>query len=333
MYYFSDAGSGDTPKKALIIGINGQIGSYLCDVLCAKNYDIYSYGRTPATNTKVKSFVGNLIDIANLEDVIKKIEPDEIYNFGAVSDAVVSVQKPEETMLINANSVITLCRIVQSMKKKVKLFLASSAEIYKGINDKFIDERAITMYPKNPYAISKIAAYWTGRYYREQQNCFVCNGIIFNAESPRRNVNFVTRKITTELQEISRNGEHVMTIGNMTSQRDWIHAHDVATAAWLMMQQEIADDYMICLSQNHTVKEFIEITAAQLKISLNWKYNGLDEIGINEKERTIIKIDPKYFRNYETNIQSILGDNGKLKSIGWEPQYNLSQIIADMLSC
>lgn len=275
--------------------------------------------------------VCDLINIIELERIIKEISPDEIYNFGAISDAVVSTKYPEETMLTNANSVTTICRIISNSDKKIKLFQAGSVEMFKGTNQTHINEHTLEMYPKNPYAIAKMAAYWMVRYYREQKNCYVCNGIIFNAESKRRNSKFVTRKITNELRQITQNNDHIMSIGNMAAERDWIHAYDVANAAWLMLQQNIPEDYMICLGKNHTVKEFIEITANKLKIDLRWSGTDVNEIGVDQNGRTIIKIDPQFFRGYETNTQPLIGDNSKLKNIGWVPKYDLLGIISDML--
>lgn len=313
----------------MIIGINGQIGSYLSEILNDKSYKIFGIARSIGTLQNVTYKICDICNTSLLRKIITEIMPDEIYNMAAQSDAVISVEQPEETMIVNAIVVTTLCELARQYK--IKLFQAGSMEIYKGIKCEIIDETAETFYPVNPYGIAKLGAYWSVRYYREQKNCYVCTGIIFNAESPRRNEKFITRKVINGVKKSLVDPNYVLSVGNIDSKRDWIHAYDVAMAAWKILQQDKPGDYMICLGTNHSVREFIEKGFAKVGITIEWIGNSMDEIGIDTKsKRKLVQIDPKFFRTYESQTTSICGNNTKLLSIGWVPKYTLDDIINDL---
>lgn len=320
-------------KKALITGINGQIGSYLAELLLTKSYTVYGLIRrlpdNPIPGVKYRLCCFN--DCNSMKEIIRQLVPDEIYNFAAQSDAVISLQQPELTMWINNNIVTALCEITKELG--VKLFQASSIEIYKGINRDKIDESCKEFYPRNPYAIAKLAAHWTIRNYREQYKCYSVNGIIANAESPRRASKYVTRKITSGVKTTLIDPNFVLTLGNLSSERDWIHAADVATAAWLILQQDHPSDYMIGLGEKHTIRDFVESAFNKVGISLQWKgpRNSLDEVGIDEATgRVLVKIDNAFFRTYEAMLD-VCGDNTRLRSIGWRAEYTLDDIIVELL--
>jgi len=317
------------------MGINGQIGSYLYEILRDHEYQIYGLVRSipDAPCPEITYVTCDLEDTRELKEMIRYIQPDEIYNMAAQSDAVISMAEPESTMWTNANVVVALCEVVKELK--VKLFQASSVELYKGLDRETINEEGLEFHPKNPYAIAKLAAYWTVRYYREQYGCYVTSGIISNAESPRRNVKYVTRKITTSVRQIIEDPNYVMKIGNLDAQRDWIHAYDVAMAACMSLQQEVPDDYIIGLGTNHSVRDFLERSFLQVGIKIKWigLRDSIDEVGVDESTgRTLIVVDPTLFRTYETvHKKTVCGDNTKLKSIGWVTYYDLDAIIAELL--
>lgn len=329
-------------KRALILGINGQIGSYLCEILQEKGYEVHGIVRKlPAKLVKyVKYTVCDLEDIPLLKGIIRNISPDEIYNMAAQSDAVISMANPEHTMWINCNIVVALCELAKELG--AKLFQASSVELYKGLPpslnslDRYVDETTLEFYPKNPYAFAKLAAHWSVRYYREQYGCYMVNGIIANAESPRRDIKYVTRKITTGVQQALVDPNYVMKIGNLDARRDWIHAYDVAMAAWMSLQQKQHGDYMIGLGETHSVRKFLELSFHQAGISLKWEgdRDSVDEVGVDARTgRCLVKIDPALFRTYEGKCSAtICGNNTKLKSIGWTPKYNLKGIISELLN-
>lgn len=271
--------------------------------------------------------------------------PDEIYNLAAQADAVTSISEPEDTLLVNANSVMTICEVIRSLSttKQIKLFQANSSEIFKGLtlkgtdNEKalIIDETKLEFYPKNPYAIAKLTAYWSVRNYREYHKLFLCNGIIFNAESPRRNPKFVVNKIARTIRAMKTNDQIQLIIGDLEAQRDWIHAYDVAMAAWTVLQQNDSDDYMISLNSHHTVRDTIQQACNITDIDITWKGDKqtMNEFGINAKTgQVLVTIDPKLFRPYELKTIPLVGNNTKLKSTGWSPKYSWSDMITEMVT-
>jgi GDPmannose 4,6-dehydratase len=318
------------------MGINGQIGSYLCEILHDQGYQIFGLARKKPQNpvSDVTYIESDLTDARTLKNLIVWIQPDEIYNMAAQTDAVASIAEPEETLWLNGNIALILCECVRQAAKPIKLFQANSMEIYKGLNRLVITEDELGVYPKNPYAIAKITAYWSVRYYREQHGCYVNNGIIFNAESPRRHSRYVTRKIANSVRQILTDPEHVLTVGDLDAQRDWIHAYDVAMAAWLSLQQPNPGDYVISLGATHSVREFIERSFYQVGITIKWEgsRDAVEEVGVDSQTgRLLVKVDSAFFRQYETKTIPIYGDNTKLRSIGWIPRYTLDDIIAELL--
>lgn len=318
--------------KALITGINGQIAYYLYKILLNKNYEIYGLCRTLPTKIlpKINYLLCDLSDVAKLKDIIIKYNFDEIYNLAAQTDAVLSLKDPEETLWLNGNVVMAICETIKGSGTcgSIKLFQANSVEIYKGLHISSIDESMLSFYPKNPYAIGKLAAYWTVKYYRDELKCFCCSGIIFNTESPLRNERYVTKKIVNTLKN-----KTLLKVGNVDSRKDWIHAYDVAFAAWLILQQEIADDYVIGLGETHSVKEFITLAYSHLNITIEWIGDGIELKGINkDNNELLVTIDAQFFRSYESNTAPLNGNNNKLRSIGWSPKYKLNDIIVDLFT-
>jgi GDPmannose 4,6-dehydratase len=255
------------------------------------------------------------------------VQPEEIYHLAAQSDAVVSLSNPCLTLFTNANTVMALCDASQKLPYSVKIFQANSVEIFKGLNSNvLLDETNLAVYPKNPYAIGKLAAYWTIRYYRETYNEHMSNGLIFNAESPRRPSRYVTQKITQWV----KNGVHdCLEIGDLNAQCDWIHASDVALAAYTILQQPTGSDYVINLGQPHTVREFITLCLNKIGMDITWLGTGLQEQGLNN-DRILIKVNPTYFRPYSSPSQR--WSNGKLLTTGWKPQYTFEELIDDLIS-
>lgn len=259
------------------------------------------------------------------------IQPDEVYNFAAQSDAMQSIADPLGTYDINARAVLYLCEWIKTHKKDIRFFQAGSVEMFKGLHaDGVLDETNLQFYPENPYAIAKLTAYWTVRYYRTNYNLHLCNGIIFNAESYRRHPKFVTRKITCAVKKMINDSDHYLEIGNLNAYRDWIHAYDTAMAAWQMIQHPTPDDYIINLSQNHTVRDFINLSCIHAGIHLSWTGTGLHEIATDSNGKTRIIVNPSFFRPNDHH-RPLLWSNQKLKSIGWTPKHSLSDIIQELL--
>src|SRR3989344_356773 len=317
-------------KKALVTGITGQIGSYLAELLIEKGYEVYGIVRRKYDHTgeKVKGkmdgiriFEADLEDPHSIERVIKEVQPDEIYNLAAQSDAQISLHVPEYTLKINGSSMLRICDVASKLKKPVKVFQASSAELYGGIYNGPVNEET-PFHPRNPYAIAKLSAHWIVKHYREQHNLFACNGIVFNSESPRRGENFVTRKITKTVAEIKLGKKDFLEIGNLNAKRDWNHAKDTAYAIWLILQADKQDDYVIASGEAHSVREFAELAFKQVGIEIEWKGSGLNEEGFDKKSgKVYIKVDPKYFRPSEVEI--LIGDSTKAKrELGWNSTYS-----------
>lgn len=318
------------------MGISGQIGSYLCEILHDKGYQIFGVVRKKPENPApdVIYIESNLSGAGTLTELIVQLEPDEIYNMAAQTDAVASISEAEETIWLNGTIPLILCEAVHRVSKPIKLFQANSMEMYKGLNRLVIDEDELAVYPKNPYAIAKIAAYWSVRYYREQHGCYINSGIIFNAESPRRHPRYVTRKIANAIREMLNNFDAILTVGNLDAERDWIHAYDVAMAAWLSLQQPKPGDYVISLGATHSVRYFIEQSFHQVGITIKWEgpRDSVEERGVDASTgRLLVKVDPAYFRSYEAKTTPIYGNNTKLRSIGWIPKYSLDDIIVELL--
>ena len=342
-------------KTALITGITGQDGSYLAELLLDKGYEVHGIKRRSSSfntsridhiyqephikNSNFKMHYGDLTDSTNLIRIIKDLRPDEIYNLGAQSHVAVSFESPEYTA--NSDALGTL-RILESirilgLKNKTKFYQASTSELYGCIQETPQTEKT-PFYPRSPYAVSKLYAYWITINYREAYGIFACNGILFNHESPRRGETFVTRKITRGLSRIEVGLEKCIYLGNLEAKRDWGHARDYVRMQWLMMQQDIPEDFVIASGRTVSVRKFIEITANNLGWDKNskgkgiiWENEGINEIGRrSDTNEIVIRIDSRYFR--PTEVDQLLGDATKAKKkLGWQPLINLEDLIEEMV--
>ena len=325
-------------KKALITGITGQIGSYLAEFLVEKGYEVYGIVRKKLDEAGVKvqkenGFIileGDLDDTSSIEKIIKKIQPDEIYNLAAQSDAQVSFHLAEYTLKTNGTALVRICEAAKSLAKPAKVFQAASAELYGGMHEGLINENH-PFHPRNPYGIAKLTAYWIVKYYREKYGLFACNGILFNSESPRRGENFVTRKIAKAVAGIKNGSKEPLALGSLNAKRDWSHAKDTAMAAWTMLQAPNGDDYVIASGIPHSVREFVELAFRHVGIEIVWKGEGVDEIGYDKiSGKTLVVVDPLYFRPHEIQKASF-GDASKIKTLGWNQEYSLKQLIGEMV--
>ena len=323
-------------KKAFITGINGQIGHYLSELLLSKDYLVYGllYKNIDQLNPNINYVFGDLEDNDLIKQLINTIIPNEIYNLGGETDTVSSFQNPEKTFDINAKIVISICETIKDIKrytgKEIKLFQANSAELYKGNLDgeKLVVNEQSPFHPITPYSVSKMASYWTLKYYRKEYNLHVSNGIIFTTESSHRHSRYLSKKVINFIKDQDR---EILYLGNLNCSRDWIHASDVAEAIYLITQQSNSDDYIISSGISNTIRKFIELVFSKKNIELAWKEEGILEEGYDiRNSRTYIKIDSSLVRKFEKN-EDLIGDNSKLKSIGWSPKYNLNNIIDEML--
>ncbi len=342
-------------KVALITGITGQDGSYLAEFLLNKGYVVHGIKRRASSfntnridhlyqdphesNPKFVLHYGDLTDSTSLIRLIKDIQPNEIYNLGAQSHVKVSFESPEYTA--NSDALGTL-RILEALRildltKKTRFYQASTSELY-GLIQETPQKETTPFYPRSPYAVAKLYAYWITINYREAYDIYACNGILFNHESPRRGETFVTRKITRALTRIDNGLDRCLYLGNIDSLRDWGHAKDYVEMQWLMLQQEEPDDFVISTGRQSSVREFIELCAKELKWSRNndkkaiiWKGQGVDEVGIRaDNGEEVIKIDPRYFRL--TEVDSLLGDATKArKKLNWSPKISLEELIREMI--
>ena len=342
-------------KVALITGVTGQDGSYLAELLLKKNYEVHGLKRRSSSfntsridhlyqdpheeDAKFILHYGDLIDSTNIMKLIQNIQPDEIYNLGAQSHVAVSFETPEYTANCDALGVLRILEAVKNLNliKKTKIYQASTSELY-GLVQEVPQKETTPFYPRSPYAVAKLYAYWIIVNYREAYNIFACNGILFNHESPRRGETFVTRKITRGLSRINYGLEKCIYMGNLEAQRDWGHAKDYVEMQWLILQQEKPEDYVIASGEMKSVREFIEICAKELGWnkqeggkSIIWEGSGVNEIGKRaDTEEVVVKIDPRYFR--PTEVEQLLGDPSKAKEkLNWEPKITLNQLVAEMI--
>ena len=329
-------------KTALITGITGQDGSYLAELLIEKGYMVHGIvRRSSLINTyridhifdhpQMKLHYGDLTDAGNLIHVIQKCKPDEIYNLAAQSHVKVSFELPEYTGNVDGLGTLRILEAVRilEMEDKVRIYQASTSELY-GLVQEVPQKETTPFYPRSPYGVAKLYAYWITKNYRESYGMYACTGILFNHESPRRGETFVTRKITRGLSKISCGLQDVLYLGNLNAKRDWGHAKDYAEAMWLMLQQDSPDDYVIATGQQYSVREFVEKSASYFGMDIEWQGEGLDEIGIDKNTgRVVIKVDDKYFRPAE--VESLLGDATKAKEqLGWEPKISFDELVEDM---
>lgn len=327
-------------KTALITGITGQDGSYLAELLLQKKYNVHGIiRRSSLINTdridhiydSVALHYGDLTDSSNLINIIKKTQPDEIYNLGAQSHVKVSFEMPEYTSQVDAIGTLRILEAVRllGMESKTKIYQASTSELYGDVKET-PQKETTPFHPRSPYGVAKLYGYWITKNYRESYNMYACTGILFNHESPRRGETFVTKKITRGLYKIKQGLQSCLHLGNLNARRDWGHAKDFVEAMWLMLQQEKPDDYVIATGEQHSVKEFAEEAAQFFDMKIIWKGEGLNEVGIDEKtNKTIIKVNPKYFRPAE--VETLLGDASKAKKeLGWNPKILFKQLVEDM---
>lgn len=329
-------------KTALITGITGQDGSYLAELLIEKGYMVHGIvRRSSLINThridhifdhpQMKLHYGDLTDAGNLIHVIQKCKPDEIYNLAAQSHVKVSFELPEYTGNVDGLGTLRILEAVRilEMEDKVRIYQASTSELY-GLVQEVPQKETTPFYPRSPYGVAKLYAYWITKNYRESYGMYACTGILFNHESPRRGETFVTRKITRGLSKISCGLQDVLYLGNLNAKRDWGHAKDYAEAMWLMLQQDSPDDYVIATGQQYSVREFVEKSASYFGMDIEWQGEGLDEIGIDKSTgRVVIRVDDKYFRPAE--VESLLGDATKAKEqLGWEPKISFDELVEDM---
>ena len=327
-------------KKALITGITGQDGSYLAELLLSKGYEVHGIVRRASLiNThridhiyeKLKLHYGDLTDAVSVMGVIKDVEPCEIYNLGAQSHVKVSFKIPEYTGQVDAMGTLRVLEAVRmlGMEKDVRIYQASTSELYGGISDAPLTETT-PFHPRSPYGVAKLYGYWIIKNYREAYGMHCSSGILFNHESERRGETFVTRKITRGLSRISVGMEKLLRLGNIHAKRDWGHARDYVEAMWLMLQQDKPDDYVIATGEQHSVKDFIDEASQYFGFKLEWMGEGLDETAFDwNTKKPVIIIDPEYFRPAE--VESLLGDATKAKEVlGWEPKTTFKQLVEEM---
>jgi len=347
------------PKVALITGVTGQDGSYLAEFLLEKGYIVHGIKRRSSSlntdridhiyedphisNAHFKLHYGDLTDTSNLIRIVQETQPDEIYNLGAQSHVAVSFESPEYTADVDAIGTLRLLEAIRilGLEKKTRFYQASSSELY-GLVQEIPQKETTPFYPRSPYAVAKLYAYWITVNYREAYGIYACNGILFNHESPRRGETFVTRKITRGLCNISQGLEKCLYMGNLDSLRDWGHAKDYVRMQWMMLQQETPDDFVISTGEQYSVRQFIEWSAAELGITLKFEGQGVGEtatvIKISGNNTpalkvgdVIIRIDPRYFR--PTEVETLLGDPKKAKErLGWVPEIKTQEMCAEMVA-
>lgn len=331
--------------KALITGITGQDGSYLAELLLEKGYEVHGIIRRASTfNTAridhlyqdphvsgVKLFLhyGDLSDGSNLDRLLEKITPDEIYHLGAQSHVRVSFDIPEYTGNVTGLGTLRLLDAIRETGIKTKFYQASSSEMFGKAHELPLKETSL-FYPRSPYGVAKVYAYWITKNYRESYGLYAANGILFNHESPRRGETFVTRKITRGLARIKLGLEKKLFLGNLDAKRDWGYAKDYVKGMWLMLQQAEPDDYVLATNESHSVREFVETAARHLGFDLAWEGSGKDEKGIDKKSgQTLVEIDPKYFRPAEVDV--LQGDYSKAKAkLGWRPTTHFTELVTMM---
>ena len=345
-------------KKALITGITGQDGSYLAEFLLEKGYEVHGIKRRASSlntqrvdhiyqdpHVEKTNFVlhyGDLSDSSNLTRIIQEVQPDEIYNLAAQSHVAVSFESPEYTADVDALGALRILEAIRllGLEKKTKFYQASTSELY-GLVQETPQTETTPFYPRSPYAVAKMYAYWITVNYREAYGMYACNGILFNHESPRRGETFVTRKITRGLANISQGAEVCLYMGNLDALRDWGHAKDYVRMQWMMMQQESPDDFVIATGVQYSVRDFIRWSAVELGITLRFEGQGLDEVAIVEAIEgddapglnvgdTVVRIDARYFR--PTEVETLLGDPSKAKEkLGWVPEITVQEMCAEMV--
>lgn len=349
---------GSMKKKAVITGVTGQDGSYLAEFLLGKGYEVHGIKRRASSlNTQRvdhlyqdphvnnRNFVlhyGDLSDSSNLTRIIQEVQPDEVYNLGAQSHVAVSFESPEYTADVDAMGTLRLLEAIRllGLEKKTRFYQASTSELY-GLVQEIPQKESTPFYPRSPYAVAKLYAYWITVNYREAYGMYACNGILFNHESPRRGETFVTRKITRGLANIAQGLEQCLFMGNLDALRDWGHAKDYVRMQWMMLQQEKPEDFVIATGVQYSVRQFIEWSAKELGITLRFEGRGVDETAVVQSIEgdkapalkvgdVIVRVDPRYFRPAE--VETLLGDPTKAKEkLGWVPEITVQEMCAEMV--
>lgn len=331
-------------KKALITGVTGQDGSYLAQFLLDKGYEVHGINRrTSSPNTgRVDHLIddrgaglvlhhGDMTDSSSLLRIIGQVQPDEIYNLAAQSHVAVSFEEPEYTANSDALGALRILEAVRilGLERRTRFYQASTSELFGKVVETPQTEKT-PFYPRSPYAVAKLYAYWITVNYREAYGMYACNGILFNHESPVRGETFVTRKITRALARIKCGLQEQLLLGNLDAKRDWGHARDYVEMQWLMLQQDRADDFVIATGVQHSVREFVNIAARTLGMSIEWRGAGIEERGYNERGKCIVAVDARYFR--PTEVETLLGDPSKAKrNLGWEPKISFLEMVSEMV--
>jgi GDPmannose 4,6-dehydratase len=334
-------------KKALITGVTGQDGAYLAQFLLAKGYEVHGIKRRSSLFNTARidhiyedphnpspHFIlhyGDLTDSSSLIHIVQKVQPDEIYNLGAQSHVQVSFEQPEYTADADALGPLRLLEAIRilGLEKKTKFYQASTSELY-GLVQEIPQKETTPFYPRSPYAVAKLYAYWICVNYREAYGIYACNGVLFNHESPLRGETFVTRKITRGLARVKVGLQEQVFLGNLSAKRDWGHARDYIEMQWLMLQQEKPQDYVIATGEQFSVREFVTRCAKLLDMDLTWQGSGIDETAVDSKGNIVVAVDPRYFR--PTEVETLLGDPSKAKrELGWTPRTSFDELVGEMV--
>jgi GDPmannose 4,6-dehydratase len=335
-------------KKAIITGITGQDGSYLAELLLEKGYEVHGLRRRSSSfntmridhlyqdahlaNVRLLLHYSDMTDSSSLTRIIQEVQPDEIYNLAAQSHVAISFEEPEYTANSDALGALRVLEAIRllGLGSKTKYYQASTSELY-GLVQETPQRETTPFYPRSPYAVAKLYAYWIAVNYREAYGIYACNGILFNHESPRRGETFVTRKITRALCRIKMGVQDCLYLGNLDAKRDWGHARDYVEMQWMMLQQEVPEDFVIATGIQYSVREFIERAANILGITIHWSGDGLDEKGYDQNGKLIIEVDPRYFR--PTEVETLLGDASKAREkLGWSAKISFTDLIDEMVS-
>jgi len=334
-------------RKALITGVTGQDGAYLAELLLEKDYEVHAVKRRTSlfntdridhlyqdpheTHRRFILHYGDMTDSSSLVRIIQEVQPDEIYNLAAQSHVAVSFEEPEYTANSDALGALRVLEAIRILKleKKTRFYQASTSELY-GLVQEIPQKETTPFYPRSPYAVAKLYAYWITVNYREAYGMFACNGILFNHESPVRGETFVTRKITRALSRIKLGLQECLFLGNLDAKRDWGHARDYVEAMWLVLQQSKPDDFVIATGEQHSVRDFVDAAAQELGVAIRWQGQGVAEKGYDELGRCVVAVDPRYFR--PTEVETLLGDATKARTqLGWTPRTTFRQLVAEMV--
>lgn len=334
-------------KKAIVTGITGQDGAYLAELLLDKGYEVHGIRRRASLfntdridhlyqdphipGTRMFLHYGDLTDTSSLVHIIQKVQPDEIYNLAAQSHVAVSFEEPVYTANSDALGALRILEAIRllGLEKKTKYYQASTSELY-GLVQEIPQKETTPFYPRSPYAVAKLYAYWITVNYREAYGIYACNGILFNHESPLRGETFVTRKITRALARISLGLQECLYLGNLNAKRDWGHAKDYVEMQWLMLQQDTPDDFVIATGVQQSVRDFVNAAAKELGMQIRWEGEGVDEKGYASDGKCIVAVDPRYFR--PTEVETLLGDPTKAKEkLGWTPKITFDELVAEMV--